>query len=67
MEDILVDYWAHLHADDPKLRSEDVSSDFEGDIAAFEADEGIPSDGAGAPPDPGDFADEIAEEYGGLP
>lgn len=57
VEDVLVDVWAHRFADDPKLRDEDVSSDFEGDVDAWEEDEDIPAGGSVAdlPPDPGDF------------
>jgi hypothetical protein len=38
LEDIYTDVWAHAHIDDPKLRDEIVSEDFEADLAAMEAE-----------------------------
>jgi hypothetical protein len=30
------DYWAHAHLDDPKLREQDTTDDFEAQLAAME-------------------------------
>lgn len=58
--DIVLDMWAHRHTDDPTLRNEIENPDFEQDLADMEAEEGIPPEGEGdAPPDPGDFDDEV--------
>lgn len=38
IEDMTVDYWAHAHLDDPKLREQDMTEDYEGQLAAMEAD-----------------------------
>ena len=42
----MVDYWAHRHADDPKLREEEFDPDFDASLAEMDKD---------LPPDPGDF------------
>lgn len=36
--DMLVDHWAHRHWDDPKLRDEVVTDDFENELAQMEAE-----------------------------
>lgn len=41
-----MDFWAHAHTDDPKLREEDHNPDFENDLAEMAGE---------LPPDPGDF------------
>lgn len=43
-----LDYWAHRHTDDPKLRDQVVNPDFEADLAALEAEDA-------ASPAPGDW------------
>lgn len=37
-EEIVLDFWAHAHLDDPKLRNELVTDDFESQMAAMEAE-----------------------------
>ena len=37
--EMLVDYWAHQHADDPNVREPDVTEDFEDELAAFEREQ----------------------------
>lgn len=47
----MVDYWAHRHADDPKLREEDHDPQFEAEVMGD-----LPMDLPDVlPPDPGDF------------
>jgi hypothetical protein len=36
IEDIVIDYWAHAHLDDPKLREQDETDDFEAMLQAVE-------------------------------
>lgn len=38
IEEIITDYWAHAHVDDPKLRNELVSDDYDAQLAALEAE-----------------------------
>lgn len=42
VEQVVLDYWAHRHLDDPNLRNEVVNDEFEADLAAAEAEAGIP-------------------------
>ena len=37
--EMLVDYWAHQHADDPNVKEPDVTEDFEEEWAAFEREQ----------------------------
>lgn len=37
IEEIVVDYWAHAHLDDPKLREQDETDDFEAMLQAAES------------------------------
>lgn len=60
-EQMVLDYWAHRHWDDPKLREEVVNPDFEEDLEAFAAGEDEP-DLPPPPADPGDW--ETVEEEG---
>lgn len=57
-EEIVIDYWAHAHMDDPKLRDEAITDDFDEQLAAMEAemmeafpDGGLPANEP-APPTP---------------
>ena len=59
-EEMVLDYWAHRHWDDPKLREEVVNPDFEADLAAFEAEPGTRPQQPDPPADPGDW--ETVEE-----
>lgn len=36
--EILTDYWAHRHSDEPKLRDEEFDPDFEAELAAAESE-----------------------------
>ena len=49
-EEIIVDYWAHRHAEDPELRNEACDPDFEATLAEMEAAAGVPPE-----PLPDDF------------
>jgi len=45
---MVVDYWAHRHADDPKLDAEETfDDDFEATLREMEAKAGIPPGGDG--------------------
>lgn len=39
LDDVLIDYWAHAHRDDPNLRNEEAfeTEDFEAELAAMAA------------------------------
>lgn len=42
--EILIDFWAHAATDDPKVKSEVVTEDFEAEMAALEAAAAKPDD-----------------------
>lgn len=68
MEQVVIDNWAHAHADDPKLRDErHETADFDEELRAAEAEHGIEaeSDPEPLPDDPGDFDTLVDERYGG--
>ena len=37
--DMLVDYWAHQHADDPNVQEPDTTEDFDEELAAWEREQ----------------------------
>lgn len=64
---MLVDYWAHAHADEPKLHDEVVDEDFDAELDALEA-ESLPPKAADAipdansPDDDGEIWDSVVED-----
>lgn len=68
-EEILTDWWAHQHVDDPGLRNEVAmdDEDFQAELAAMEA-EAAGRDDAAPAPSPGDDEDDfepvIEDTYG---
>jgi hypothetical protein len=54
---MVLDYWAHRHAEDPKLREEAINPDFEADVAEFERQSAALADAEQAPPQPASPAD----------
>lgn len=67
-EEVLVDWWAHQHTDDPGLRNEVAmdSEDYEAEIAAMEADAMARSIGDAPPPGDAEEAWEpmVEDTYG---
>jgi hypothetical protein len=62
-EEILVDWWAHQHTDDPKLRDEVLmdEEDFQAELAEMEA-ASIAAQAAGQAEE---WEDVVADHYGG--
>ena len=63
-EDVLLDYWAHRHVDDPTLRNEEVAEDFDEDMAEMELELGLPHEPPALPDS--DFETVANDEFGGA-
>lgn len=61
-EEILVDHWAHLHVEHPKLRDEEINEYFDEDLAEMEAEAGVPPEPP--PADPSDFETVTDDRWG---
>lgn len=60
-EEMALDYWAHRHWDDPKLRDEAVNPDFDDDFAALEAASAEQPARAGVGAQPPPAGDEVID------
>lgn len=71
LEQIMVDCWAHRHADDPKLAEEAHDPDFDATLAEMQAaadaeDDDNTEDAAPLPAGDGEWQPVVDEQYGGF-